>query len=159
VRNVPAQSPGDRVLLSCTCFCLEGGPYPGRQIRLAASPSVLRCRPWLVHVPFHRSSRRFPTFDLRQEALHAQHDSRRPSRSGMIRPQTSTTNFDSQRDHILHADCARNRSNIFSRRKRHFYATRNCLALQSLFELPLTRSVRGPCLGGERPVIVELGGV
>jgi hypothetical protein len=46
--------------------CLEGGPYPSKQIRLAASPSVLRSRPWLGHVPFQRPSRRFPTFGLRR---------------------------------------------------------------------------------------------
>jgi hypothetical protein len=136
-------------------LALKGGPYPGRQIRLAASPSVpYVLGPGWVTFPSTALLEDFPPSTCAGGHLHAHNDS-------TPEPEwdDSATNFDSQRDHILHADCARNRSNIFSRRKRHFYATRNCLALQSLFELPLTRSVRGPCLGGERPVIVELGGV
>lgn len=50
-------------------FALKVAPIPGRQIRLAASPSVVSIsapNKELGHVPFHRPSRRFPTFDLRR---------------------------------------------------------------------------------------------
>jgi hypothetical protein len=80
---------------------------------------------------------------------------RRPSRSGMIRPQTSIVNGITSCMQIAREID----QTYFPVGQDTFLCDTKLSGAPIPFELPLTRSVRGPCLGGEHPVIVELGGV
>jgi hypothetical protein len=117
VRNVYLHSPLATEFGFGAHACLEGWPLSWQVDPARGKPiGPYDVGPGWVTFPSTALLEDFPPSTCAGGHLHAHNDS-------TPEPEwdDSATNFDSQRDHILHADCARNRSNIFSRRTRHFF--------------------------------------